>query len=502
MSLSSLQDDMSRRAASMAAMAKRSSSPQDIQAIQKNLVDGVQNGSIQPYVGIPLIQELTQRLTEVKAQMAQTMAGAGMPQGPQGQQAPPIAEQVMQQAAQESQGLQSLPSNLPQEYAGGGIIAFEHGGEVQRFNEGLLVDDRYPDSYYRSQAAPDELKRPPLTIQDQVRQYKELMDAIPKGASQTEYEEYLKNRAGGAEATKKQDLNLALAQFGLNLAAGKSPRALENLGEAGIKALPAVQEAYKQRRLADETSLRGRAELDRMSRAEQLEALKGGVGLYGKERELQAEAEKAELQRQNAVKVAELQMAHKPTDLGNYVNDFVANELKNPNNTKSVEALKVEAYNKYPGYVVRQDIANTQAGAQIAGQNVQAGIAGANQALTAEQLRQQALDKAADNFSKALQNRKDPIARESERLRRLDNENREKGNPTNLQLEHRNKTIEDNANSMTPSSRQSKPAPPPVASPNPAKVMTQADVTATAKAKGISEAAVREAAKKAGYTIK
>jgi hypothetical protein len=32
--------------------------------------------------------------------------------------------------------------------------------------------------------------------------------------------------------------------------------------------------------------------------------------------------------------------------------------------------------------------------------------------------------------------------------------------------------------------------------------MTQADVAATAKAQGISEAAVREAAKKAGYTIK
>ena len=99
MSLSSLQDDMSRRAASMAAMANRSNNPQEIQAIQRSLVTGVQNGSIQPYVGIPLIQELTNKLTEAKAQMAQSMAG--MQQGPQGQQAPPIAEQVMQQAAQE-----------------------------------------------------------------------------------------------------------------------------------------------------------------------------------------------------------------------------------------------------------------------------------------------------------------------------------------------------------------------------------------------------------------
>jgi len=454
MSLNSLQDDMSRRAASMAAMAKRATNPQDIQAIQKNLVDGVQNGSIQPYVGIPLIQELTQRLTEVKAQMAQTMAGAGMPQAPQGQQAPPVAEQVMQQAAQESQGLESLPSNLPQEYAGGGIIAFEDGGEVQRFNEGLLVDANYPDSYYRSQAESEERKRGPLTIQDQVKQYKDLMDAIPKGASQTEYEEYLKNRSGAAEATKKQDLNLALAQFGLNLAAGKSPRALENLGEAGIKTLPAVQEAYRQRRLADETSLRGRAELDRMSRAEQLEALKGGVGLYGDAQKIEAEAEKSRLQQINNLAVAQAQKEGKsPTDLMNHVKAYVAAQQKE-GSTKSLEALTLEGFKTYPGYEVRR---------QVAG--IAADTAGGAQELTAQQLSQQAIDKATDNFSKALGNRKDPITLESNRLKKLDDENRRQGNPTNLQLEHRNQTIRDQAASMTPSSQQRKVVPPPVAKP-------------------------------------
>lgn len=135
MSLNSLQDDMSRRAASMAAIAKRANSPQEIQAMQQQLVTGVQNGTIKSYVGIPLIQELTQRLGEAKAQMAQTMAGAGMQQP----QNAPIAQQVMQQAAQDSQGLEALPSNLPQEYAGGGIIAFEDGGEVERYqNKGFV----------------------------------------------------------------------------------------------------------------------------------------------------------------------------------------------------------------------------------------------------------------------------------------------------------------------------------------------------------------------------
>jgi hypothetical protein len=134
MSLNSLQDDMSRRAASMAAMAKRANNPQEIQAIQKSLVAGVQNGSIQPYVGIPLIQELTKKLMEAKSKMAQAMAG-GDPMQPQQAPQAPVAQQVMQRAAQEEQGLAALPSNLPQEYAGGGIIAFTNGGDVDRAGE-------------------------------------------------------------------------------------------------------------------------------------------------------------------------------------------------------------------------------------------------------------------------------------------------------------------------------------------------------------------------------
>lgn len=133
MSLNSLQDDMSRRAASMAAMAKGARNPEQIQAIQKSLIAGVQSGAIKPYVGIPLIQELTNKLAEAKAKMAQAVTGAGMLQPPQG--GAPIAQQVMAQAAQadQSQGVEALPSNLPQSYAGGGIIAFEDGGKVERY---------------------------------------------------------------------------------------------------------------------------------------------------------------------------------------------------------------------------------------------------------------------------------------------------------------------------------------------------------------------------------
>jgi hypothetical protein len=121
MSLNSLQDEMSRRAASMAAMAQRMNNPQELQSLQQRLVAEIQSGSIKPYVGIPLVQELTQKLNAAKAHAAQQAAGAGMPPA---QGSEPLAQQVMQQAAQEDQGVETLPSNLPESYAGGGIVAF------------------------------------------------------------------------------------------------------------------------------------------------------------------------------------------------------------------------------------------------------------------------------------------------------------------------------------------------------------------------------------------
>lgn len=139
MSLNSLQDDMSRRAASMAAMAQRTNNPQQIQSLQQRLIADIQSGAIKPYVGIPLVQELSKKLSEAKAKAAQSIATAGMPPPTQG--GVPIAQQVMSQAAQEGQGVPSLESNLPQSYAGGGIIAFEDGGQVERYqNKGYTGD--------------------------------------------------------------------------------------------------------------------------------------------------------------------------------------------------------------------------------------------------------------------------------------------------------------------------------------------------------------------------
>lgn len=80
------------------------------------LQQALQHGTVPPYIGIPLLQDMVQ-----KSKQSQAMAG--------GQQKPPtVAEQVMAQA-QQAEGVPSLPTNLPESnYAAGGIIAFADGG--------------------------------------------------------------------------------------------------------------------------------------------------------------------------------------------------------------------------------------------------------------------------------------------------------------------------------------------------------------------------------------
>lgn len=85
----------------------------------------IQDGTIPAYVGIPMLQD---KMTQEKA-----MRAAAMGAQPQ-QQQPPIAEQVMQEAQQEA-GLEAARSNLPEQYADGGIINFAKGGSARVLEE-------------------------------------------------------------------------------------------------------------------------------------------------------------------------------------------------------------------------------------------------------------------------------------------------------------------------------------------------------------------------------
>lgn len=110
-----------------------------------DIVKGIQNGSIPSYVGIPLVEKKTkeaQKLQMAQALMRQLEGG------------PPstVTDQVMQAADQvtrpgvpptttlpatdrqrpaPSMGIEAVQSNMPQDYAGGGIVAFADRGAVE-----------------------------------------------------------------------------------------------------------------------------------------------------------------------------------------------------------------------------------------------------------------------------------------------------------------------------------------------------------------------------------
>ena len=101
------------------AMAEKLSVPQ--------LQQAVKNGTIESWIAIPMIQE------RMKDQKQAQMAAAA-----QQQQPPKVAEQVLMAAAQ--QGLDGLPTNLPQEYAAGGIIGYAEGGDTDEAYQDYLDD--------------------------------------------------------------------------------------------------------------------------------------------------------------------------------------------------------------------------------------------------------------------------------------------------------------------------------------------------------------------------
>jgi hypothetical protein len=115
-------------------MAEKLSIPQ--------LTKAVQDGTVPSFIGIPLIQ---QKMKE------KTAAGAMQ------QQQPPVAQQVLQQAMA-TEGVQALPSNMPESYAQGGILHYAEGDLVddEDYDE-MLYDDQMSEAQKQIGKIRDEM---------------------------------------------------------------------------------------------------------------------------------------------------------------------------------------------------------------------------------------------------------------------------------------------------------------------------------------------------------
>lgn len=107
----------------------------------QQLTKAVQDGTVPSFIGIPLIQE------KMKEQQGSVAMQA---------KAPPIAQQVMQQA-EAMQGVPALPSNMPEEYAQGGILSYAGGGDIYDDEDYDPEDEAQADALMQGEALMDEL---------------------------------------------------------------------------------------------------------------------------------------------------------------------------------------------------------------------------------------------------------------------------------------------------------------------------------------------------------
>jgi hypothetical protein len=185
------------------------------------LQKAIQDGTLPPYVGIPLLQD----------KMKQQQAAQASQQQPQ---QPPIAQQVMQEASMHDRGVEALPSNLPtEEMYDGGIVAFA---------EGDLVDDQTVEDY-QDQAEEDEDTQNLQSALENSAEANEGIGAIPNAGTGLKYTEPVPAGASkgiDADLSRKHNVgNLRPVGFKYEGQIGTSPGgfAMFDSRESGIKAL-------------------------------------------------------------------------------------------------------------------------------------------------------------------------------------------------------------------------------------------------------------------------
>ena len=221
---------------------------------------GTKNGLIDDIVGLAALQQKNQEAKERQAQIA-------MAQG-----TPPTVKDQIIAEAQQLQGIDNAPSNLPTEYAGGGIVAFQEGGSTMGgFDIGndptaLALDEiRRKEAEKRSyasmlgytpkaEAAPAEAPAKADTgikiLPDEPRAKPSIMNApaaapaADTGMGAGGIDDLIRQSIGDIKAGGERDKDarkeaklMAMLQAGLGIASGTSPYALANVKGA----LPALQ---------------------------------------------------------------------------------------------------------------------------------------------------------------------------------------------------------------------------------------------------------------------
>ena len=279
------------------------------QAMQMGVVDptaGVLAGMFIDRMRSAQVQEQAPQLSVAQQVMggapsAPPLAGglgatspAAPPMAPQGGMAPPMGAPMpaappmgmaegglYEPPYMKDGGLSELPipdgmfdENRDGGYAHGGIVAFPTGGEVVQAGELVVDAPDAPEQYYGYYRDPvlmreqiDELYKP------ERKQSQRLTEMFETAVSP----EAQKKR-------KKEDLWASLAELGFGIASSKSPTLLGAVGEAGMRAAPAMAARGKERRAEQRDAIKTLAQQEGLNNKESLDLAKltmEGTDKYG-----------------------------------------------------------------------------------------------------------------------------------------------------------------------------------------------------------------------------
>lgn len=153
----------------------------------------IASGSLPSYIGIPLLQEKAQQAQKLQMAQAilkeqgtpdvtvkdQVMQAADQVTRPEPPVMPSTPDGYRQQPAP-SQGVESLASNMPEEYAGGGIIAFADRGAVPGVPDDIIIPGRDSDEEDLRAAGNVSLREAPVRGREG-RSYRDLEAITPYG---------------------------------------------------------------------------------------------------------------------------------------------------------------------------------------------------------------------------------------------------------------------------------------------------------------------------------
>lgn len=278
-----------------------------------------------------------------RAENPQGIAQMSPPQAPQAPQAQGLPGVVNTPEVQAT-GVSGLPTGQmfsPQNFAGGGIVAFAGEGrsDVNLFD--IVDQQQRQDPSFAGMFQPKE-EPAPADMTGFRRRYASLADALKDvqsatgpmrqvSAEEIALQEYLTKSKPRTEAESAQSGWLRALEAGLGIMGGTSPYALTNIGKGAESAVKGFSEDVKERRKGELATLSAAAQQARQKRLEGIEDVKEARQLL--EKDLEAEYRERVLSR--------------PTDLDKttkiYFDAAVARGA-DPKDPKTMEAARKRAY--------------------------------------------------------------------------------------------------------------------------------------------------------------